>query len=289
MRSAERLDVAVHHRRGRRHAEAVSVAHDSEPVGGLRLLGRDDVADAIDEDLGAAAGNGVEAGVAQPGQRRGDAELRAARDVLDLGRGERVQVDRVALLERAEEVLVVVDPEVGVVAALHEHARAADRESLLDLLEDDRFREQIALGPVSGAAVEGAEVAVGDADVRVVDVAVDDERDPAAVGAARAKLVGRLADRDEVLGLEERQRLVVRDALSLERLVEDLGYARHFSTSLHFVFGDCGPGADLVAVDDRVSLRVQDSGLDVELLDVALRLASRSAERARRRPCRRRR
>ena len=40
------------------------------------------------------------------------------------------------------------------------------------------------IGSVAGAAVERAEVAVGDADVRVVDVAVDDERDPARVGAA---------------------------------------------------------------------------------------------------------
>ena len=115
----------------------------------------------------------------------GCVQLRAARDVLDLGRRERVQVDRVALLDRAEEVLVVVDGEVGVVPALHEDAGAADRERLLDLLEDDRLRQQVALGAVAGPPVEGAEVAVGDADVRVVDVAVDDERDPAGVGAPR--------------------------------------------------------------------------------------------------------
>jgi hypothetical protein len=33
--------------------------------------------------------------------------------VLDLGRRERVQVDLVARLDRAEEILVVVDAEVG--------------------------------------------------------------------------------------------------------------------------------------------------------------------------------
>ena len=96
-----------------------------------------------------------------------------------------MQVNRVALLDRAEEILVVVDGEVGVVPALHEDAGAADRERLLDLLEDDRLREQVALGAVARAAVEGAEVAVGDADVRVVDVPVDDERDSPGVGSSR--------------------------------------------------------------------------------------------------------
>jgi hypothetical protein len=62
----ERLDVAVHHRRRRRHAEPVGMAHDIEPFVRLRLLRRDHRADAVDEDLGAAAGDGVEPGVAQP-------------------------------------------------------------------------------------------------------------------------------------------------------------------------------------------------------------------------------
>ena len=131
--------------------------------------------------------------------------------------------DLVALLDRAEEVLVVVDAEVGVVSALHQDACAADRQRLLDLLEDDGLRKQVALGAIAGPAVERAEVAVGDADVRVVDVAVDDERDPPRVGAASAELVGGLADRDEVLRLEERKRLGVADPLARERLVEDLG------------------------------------------------------------------
>ena len=91
-----------------------------------------------------------------------------------------MQVDLVARLDRAEEILVVVDAEVGVVAALHEQAGAAERERLLDLLEDHGLRQQVALALVAGPAVEGAEVAVGDADVRVVEVPVDDERDPRA-------------------------------------------------------------------------------------------------------------
>ena len=62
--------------------------------------------------------------------------------------------------------------------ALHQEPRAADREGLLDLLVDDGLRQQIALARVARPAVERAEVAVRDADVRVVEVPVDDERHP---------------------------------------------------------------------------------------------------------------
>ena len=169
----------------------------------------------------AAAGDRVETGVAQPRQRLRDRQLRAARDVLDLGRRQRVQVDLVARLDRAEQILVVVDVEVGMVAALHEQARAADRERLLDLLEDDRLREQIALARVARPPVERAEVAVRVADVRVVEVPVDDERDPLGVVLAVADLVRDAADGDEVARAEQLDRLLVREALALDRLLED--------------------------------------------------------------------
>src|SRR5207247_9639107 len=132
--------------------------------GRRRLPRRDDLADAVDEDLAAAAGQRVEPAVAQPRERLRDRELRASRDVLHFGRRERVQVDLVAALDRAEEVLVVVDAEVRVMPSLHEQAGAADRKRLLDLLEDHRLRQEVALAPVARAAVEGAEVAIRVAD-----------------------------------------------------------------------------------------------------------------------------
>ena len=91
-----------------RCASRMTPSHSSVVV----FFGAMIVADAVDEDLGAAAGERVEPGVAQPRERLRDRQLRAARDVLHLGRRERVQVDRVALLDRAEEILVEVDPEV---------------------------------------------------------------------------------------------------------------------------------------------------------------------------------
>ena len=219
----ERLDVPVHHRRRRRDAEPVRFAHDAEPVGRLRLLRRDDVAHAVDEDLRSASGDRVEARVAQPRQCLGDRELGAACDVLDLGRREHVQVNAVPLLDRAEEILVELDAEVRVMAALHEERGAADRQRLLDLLEDDRLRKEVALAAVARTAVEGAEVAVRVADVRVVDVPVDDERHAPRVDPAVAKLIGRAADANEVAAPQEHERVLVVQPLPAERAVEDLG------------------------------------------------------------------
>ena len=234
----ERLDVAVHHRRGRRHPEAMGLPHDVEPLLRLRLLRRDDRPHAVDEDLCAATWDRVEPRVAKPRQRLRHGELRTPRDVLDLRRRERVEVDRVASLDRAEEILVVVDPEVRVVAALHEQPGPADRDRLLDLLVDDRLRQQIALAQVAGSAVERAEVAVGDADVRVVEVPVDDERDLRRIGHPVADLVRDAPDRDEVARAQERGRVLVGDPLAARRLVENcvdggdgLGRDGHAGTS----------------------------------------------------------
>ena len=133
-------------------------------------------------------------------------------------------MDRVARLDRAEQVLVPVDVEIGMVAALHQEGRAAERERLLDLLEDHRLRQDVALARIARPAVEGAEVAVRDADVRVVDVPVDDERDLVRVRLAPAHLVGRAArpTRGRASGAAS-TRVVVRQALAVERAREDLG------------------------------------------------------------------
>ena len=222
----ESLDVAVHHRRGRRHAEPVCLAHHLEPLVGRRLLRRDDRAHAIDEDLRTTARERVQAGIAQPCERLRDGELRPPGDVLHLRRRQRVEMDLVARLDRPEEILVVVDPEVRMVPSLHEDARAADRKRLLDLLVDDRLREEVGLALVARPPVEGAEVAVRDTDVRVVQVPVDDERDPVRVREAVADLVRDPADGDEVAGAQQRDCVLVRKPLSVERLLEDVAHMR---------------------------------------------------------------
>ncbi len=130
-------------------------------------------------------------------------------------------------------------------APLHQHARAAERERLLDLLVDHRLGQQVPLALVARAAVEGAEVAVGDADVRVVDVAVDDERDATRVGAAPAQLVRGATDRDQVARLEQREGVGVGDALAVERLLQD-GARRWSCGRRHQTGASISPGASAV-------------------------------------------
>src|SRR5579862_7618815 len=134
-------------------------------------------------------------------------------------------MDPVPRLDRAEEILVEVDAEIGVVSALHQQARAAERERLLDLLEDDRLRQQVPLPRVARPPVERAEVAVRVADVRVVEVAVDDERDTLGIVLPVADLVRDTADGYEIARAQKRDRLGVGDALAVERLLEDRVHA----------------------------------------------------------------
>src|SRR5579864_1415213 len=136
-----------------------------------------------------------------------------------------MQMDLVLRLDRAEEILVIVDSEIRVMSALHEQPRAAERERLLDLLEDDGLRQNVALPRVAGPPIERAEIAVGVADVRVVEVAVDDERDAQGIVLAVAHLVRDATDGHEVARAEQRERLVVGDALAFECLLECLVHA----------------------------------------------------------------
>ena len=134
------VDGAVHHRRRRREPLQVRRAHDTQPLVGGRLSRRDDVPHAVNEDLCAAAGDGVKPGRPQPLNRLGQVELRVERDVQHLRRRERVQMDRIPSLDLSKKVLVPVDAKARVVPPLEEQRGPAEVERLLDLPKDHRFR-----------------------------------------------------------------------------------------------------------------------------------------------------
>ena len=187
---------------------AVRVAHDVEPLVGRRLaVAVEQLAHAIDEDLGAAAGNAVEPGRDEPLDDLRHRQPRQAREVDDFGRRERVQPERrIPFLDGAEQILVPLERQVRVVAALQQQLPAAERDRLVDLAEDLLEAEHVPFGRPDGP-VERAEVAARDADVRVVDVAIDDVGDDPVGVLPRADLVGELP--------EERRRRV---EIQLERL-----------------------------------------------------------------------
>src|SRR6202012_5249760 len=76
---------AEHHGRGGPHAERVSGAMNADPVFGAALEAGDALADFVVEDLGAAAGDGVEAGVAEARDGGAEIELRVFGDGEDFG------------------------------------------------------------------------------------------------------------------------------------------------------------------------------------------------------------
>ena len=95
-------------------------------------------------------------------------------------------------------------------AALNHQLRAARLDRLTRLFENFLVGEQVGVRRVQ-AAVEGAEAALVAADVRIVDIAVDDER--RAVAEARAPDgVGFPAERDRILCEEESLALLFRQA-----------------------------------------------------------------------------
>src|SRR5690606_26734308 len=142
------------------------------------LLRGDEVAHRVDQDLRAGTRHRIQPGLAQLQQHLVDGQLRDLRDHLDLGRAEAVHVDGVVLLDVAQEPRIPVERQVRVVSALHQDLHAAQRLRFVDLRADLFVRQPVRL-VVLRPPVEGAEAAVGDADVRVVDVAIDDVADDA--------------------------------------------------------------------------------------------------------------
>ena len=198
-----------------RMPRAWAVRWTSDPILGAALEAGDAMADFVVEDFGAAAGDGVEAGVAEAGDGGAEVELGVLGDGENFGGGEAVQPDvREALLDAGEEVFEPVDLEVGVDAALHEDAGAAHLDGLADLVVDGVEVEDVAFGGELALErpIEGAEGAVLGAEVGVVDVAVDDVADHAFGMKAAADGVGLHADADEVVGGEAIESLLAGNA-----------------------------------------------------------------------------
>jgi len=203
---------AEHHGGGGAHADLVGGAMNVDPVGGEAFEARDFVADFVVENFGAAAGDGIESGVPQAENGVADAEVAVFGDGDDLRCGVAVQMHlRKTLADAAQHFFVPVDLEVGMQAALHEHAGAAELNGFADFFVDGVEVENVTVfgGGAFQRAVEGAEGAVLGAEIGVVDVAVDDVGDHALGMLGAADGVGFHADADEVVGVEEREGLGV--------------------------------------------------------------------------------
>src|SRR5208337_1672856 len=201
---------AEHHGRGGAHADLMSGAVNVDPIAGEALEAGDFVADFVVENFGAAAGDGIESGIAQAENRVANAEATVFGDGNDLRRGIAVEMNlRKTLLDSAQHFFVPINLQVGMQAALHQNAGAAELDGLANLFVNRIEIEDVAFlrGRTFQRAIEGAEGAIFGAEIRVINVAVDDVGD----GAFGMKLspdgVGLHADADQIIGLEHLQGL----------------------------------------------------------------------------------
>ena len=192
-----RLDVPEHDRHVRAQADAVRGGVNLEPLLGRDLVGADERAHLVVEDLGGGAGERAEPEPPQALEIVLDRQAERGRALPDLERREGVDVQiRELGLDRGDDVGVVVAREGGMDptleadlgrAALPGLARAAD-----DLLERHEVRRAAQVGRELPLR-EGAEAAAEVADVRVLDVPGDDVGDLVAADLA-AEPVGRGED-----------------------------------------------------------------------------------------------
>src|SRR6476646_4552045 len=95
------------------------------------------LAEVLGEDLAAAAGHPVDAGVSETRRGLRIRQSGAIREVDELGDRERVELDAVAVprAHRPEEVAVEVERQLGVEAAVECDEVAAELDQIVDLRE----------------------------------------------------------------------------------------------------------------------------------------------------------
>jgi hypothetical protein len=207
---------AEHHGRGGAHAELMRGAMHVHPILGVALQTADAMAHGVIEDLGAAAGNGIETGIHEALDGVAKTQAADVGDVGDFRRGQAVQVNAEALLDAAEEIFVPLDFEIRVEAALHQDAGAAQVEGLLNFVVDHFLGQHVAFGMAHGP-VEGAEAAILRAEVGVVDIAIDDVGDHVFGVPLAADRIGLHTDADQVVGTKQVERFLASDHTDTQR------------------------------------------------------------------------
>src|SRR5689334_22003435 len=150
-------------------------------------------------------------------------------DVMNLRWREAVQLkSRILRAQRAQQIFVPLDAKIRMQTALHQHARAAKRDRLVDLLANLVERADVSIRR-TGPTIERAERADDVADVCVVDVAIDDVGDDVVGMAARAYLVGCSANARDVVRLEEERAFVNAHALTGKHAIENWLNVRHLN------------------------------------------------------------
>jgi len=218
------LDVAVEHRAGAPLAHLVPGAMDFEPFVGAFLAAANLVADLGIENFRAAAGERTQPRFAQNFERLADGLFRdPLGQVPDFDGGERLDGEIGAGgLQRPKHLRVIGEGQLRMESA--DDVDFGDALGLLrlaghflDVIGELAFR-------FVGTAGEGAELAAQDADVRVVEIEVEDVGRDVAV-LPFADVIGQIAEGVEVLHRVEAQAFFVGQAPRGEDLSRDVGQA----------------------------------------------------------------
>ena len=127
---------------------------------------------------------------------------------------------RILCRELTEQIFVPLDPKVRMQTTLHQDTGTAEGNGLVDLfanlIEGANIRVRRPGPPVK--STEGADYV---ADVRIVDIAIDDVGDDVIRMLAPANLIGRRRDAGDIVGFKQRRAVGGAQALAAERLVQD--------------------------------------------------------------------
>ena len=153
-------------------------------------------------------------------------------DVVNLGRRKTVKLKLWILrVQRSQQIFIPLDAEVGMQSALHEHASTAQRDGFVDLLADFFKRPDVSVRR-AGSSVESTERANYIANVRVVDIAVDDVGDDVIGMSSLANFVCRHADPRDIMRLEQRGAIVSSQPHPRESFIQNTLYLTRHVCSL---------------------------------------------------------
>src|SRR5213596_3117978 len=109
-----------------------------------------------------------------------------------LARTETVNVHlRKFAFDVVQQIEIPLLAQFRVMPALHQNLRAAERDRFLDLLVDLLVRDDVGI-VVPLSAIKGAEFAIDVADIRVIDVAINDVGDDLIAATVVGALLGEL-------------------------------------------------------------------------------------------------
>ena len=184
------------------------------------------------ENLRPSARQRSESRFAQRRQRLRHAPFAHPREMQDLNRRERLQMQfGIERLQRPQHLDVVVPLERRMQPANDVNLRDAQLERLLRLL--DHLRQVVFVrARVAPPPIKRAKIAVEDADVGVIDVAIENVIRHVAV-LALAHSVGHRANRGQILRAVQPQTIVLGDALCRLHLLVDVPQLRPLDQFVH--------------------------------------------------------